>query len=252
MRPRLLVSVRNVEEARLALSGGADIIDIKEPKHGPLGAADPGVIQGVCESVRMVNSSVQLSAAMGEVAEEQTARPAFSGQAGPGYLKSGLATLASGDWKNTWRNSRERISRIYPAASWVAVAYADSERAGAPPVREVIDEAAASGIGTLLIDTFTKDDTGLTHWISSCELRELRTVTCKLGLKLALAGQVTGAVLPQILSAGQPDIIAVRGAVCEGGSRGASVDTARVAELKQQLSTTAPAASMQLHATPQL
>ena len=37
---RLLVSVRNASEARAAINGGADVIDIKEPDHGPLGMAD--------------------------------------------------------------------------------------------------------------------------------------------------------------------------------------------------------------------
>src|SRR5207237_10897019 len=33
----LLVSVRSATEAGAALEGGADLIDIKEPRHGPLG-----------------------------------------------------------------------------------------------------------------------------------------------------------------------------------------------------------------------
>ena len=36
-----LVSVRSPEEALAALEGGADLIDVKEPSRGPLGAADP-------------------------------------------------------------------------------------------------------------------------------------------------------------------------------------------------------------------
>ena len=38
---RLLVSVRSAAEARAALSGGADIIDAKEPSLGSLGAVGP-------------------------------------------------------------------------------------------------------------------------------------------------------------------------------------------------------------------
>ncbi|MEX0885938.1 MAG: (5-formylfuran-3-yl)methyl phosphate synthase, partial [Phycisphaeraceae bacterium] len=46
-RPGLLVSVRNVAEARAAMAGGADVIDIKEPAAGALGAASPTTIQQV-------------------------------------------------------------------------------------------------------------------------------------------------------------------------------------------------------------
>ena len=37
---RVLVSVRDALEARIALDCGVDLIDVKEPLRGPLGAAD--------------------------------------------------------------------------------------------------------------------------------------------------------------------------------------------------------------------
>ena len=37
---QLLISVKNVEEARLALACGADVIDLKDPSVGALGALD--------------------------------------------------------------------------------------------------------------------------------------------------------------------------------------------------------------------
>ena len=42
--PKLLLSVRNALEANLALEAGVDLIDIKEPSAGPLGAASAAVI----------------------------------------------------------------------------------------------------------------------------------------------------------------------------------------------------------------
>ena len=38
---RLLASVQDAEEADIALLGGADIIDFKDPAHGALGALPP-------------------------------------------------------------------------------------------------------------------------------------------------------------------------------------------------------------------
>ncbi|MEJ2115924.1 MAG: (5-formylfuran-3-yl)methyl phosphate synthase, partial [Gammaproteobacteria bacterium] len=35
----MLASVRNLEEAMMVYQGGADIIDLKEPNEGALGAA---------------------------------------------------------------------------------------------------------------------------------------------------------------------------------------------------------------------
>ena len=48
---KLLVSVRCAEEATAALAGGADIIDVKEPRRGSLGRADDRVIREVMEVV---------------------------------------------------------------------------------------------------------------------------------------------------------------------------------------------------------
>ncbi|MCA9058935.1 MAG: hypothetical protein KDA85_10555, partial [Planctomycetaceae bacterium] len=44
---QLLVSVRNVDECRQALHGGADIIDVKEPRHGSLGRAAWSTIEQI-------------------------------------------------------------------------------------------------------------------------------------------------------------------------------------------------------------
>src|SRR5690606_38342384 len=44
---QLLVSVRNRAEALAALAGGADLIDVKEPWRGSLGAAPPHVMEEV-------------------------------------------------------------------------------------------------------------------------------------------------------------------------------------------------------------
>ena len=42
---RLLVSVTDAEEARVAVEAGVDIVDVKNPAEGSLGAPRPGVIE---------------------------------------------------------------------------------------------------------------------------------------------------------------------------------------------------------------
>ena len=48
---RLLVSVRNVEEAQIAIAEGVDLIDVKEPSRGALGAADPVTLKAIARCV---------------------------------------------------------------------------------------------------------------------------------------------------------------------------------------------------------
>src|SRR3712207_4897772 len=61
-RCQLLVSVRSAEEAEAALAGGADLIDVKEPRGGSLGRAEDWVLAGV---LRRVSGRRPVSAAMG-------------------------------------------------------------------------------------------------------------------------------------------------------------------------------------------
>ena len=48
---KLLVSVRDAAEARLAVEAGVDLIDVKEPSAGPLGAAAAETLAEIAAAV---------------------------------------------------------------------------------------------------------------------------------------------------------------------------------------------------------
>lgn len=73
--PRLLVSVRSPEEAALAIRGGCDILDIKDPGRGSLGMAAPAVIRQITQVVGQQALSVAVTAALGEVHEYRATGP---------------------------------------------------------------------------------------------------------------------------------------------------------------------------------
>jgi hypothetical protein len=128
----LLVSVRNVTEAQVALAGGADIIDVKEPSRGALGPADPSVWR---EIVAEIAGRAPVSAALGELATEAIERLAAAA-AGLAFVKIGLAGCSSdGHWQARWWQS---IERLPASALAVPVAYADWQQAGAPPPEEAL------------------------------------------------------------------------------------------------------------------
>ena len=60
----LLISPINTEEALEAIEGGADIVDVKNPKEGSLGASFPWIIKGVRE---MTPKDMLVSATLGDV-----------------------------------------------------------------------------------------------------------------------------------------------------------------------------------------
>ncbi len=48
---RLLVSVRDPDEAQIAAQSGVDLIDVKEPIRGSLGAADAATLAAIAQCV---------------------------------------------------------------------------------------------------------------------------------------------------------------------------------------------------------
>ena len=222
---RLLVSVRSPDEARAAVSGGADLVDVKEPSRGPLGRADVST----WDSVRaVVPSTTPVSVALGELREwtaqgEGLLSPsAFLGLT---YRKLGLAGAGS-DWVEEWARLRRSFGG---GPSWVAVVYGDWAQAGAPSPDAVLDVVLEVGdCAGVLFDTWDKAsaspiDLSWSRWFDRARGSGLFTV---------LAGRVDRAAVGR-LAALRPDIIAVRGAVCVGSDRHAAVDPERVAQLAQ-------------------
>jgi uncharacterized protein (UPF0264 family) len=219
---RLLVSVRSVAEAASALAGGADLIDIKEPGQGSLGRADDRVIN---EIAALIGDRRPLSMALGELIDD----PSLPPQGFQGFVKAGLAGAVQLDWKARLRAMREAVgSRT--GLHLVPAAYADWQRAGAPPPEEVLAYAVRKGFPGFLLDTFRKDGSTLLDWVSRKQLVKLSAFAHNAGLFLALAGSLKEKQIHELLPLA-PDIIAVRGAACRNGARDAEIDQDAVARL---------------------
>jgi len=67
---RMLVSVRDVPEALLAARGGADFIDLKEPREGALGDLDLATIAAIVRVLREPGNGLRrlpVSATIGDL-----------------------------------------------------------------------------------------------------------------------------------------------------------------------------------------
>ncbi|HVK11104.1 MAG TPA: (5-formylfuran-3-yl)methyl phosphate synthase [Gemmataceae bacterium] len=216
-RAGLLVSVRSAAEARAALAGGADLIDVKEPDRGPLGRADD---QTIFEIVDAVAGRAPVSAALGEWRDNQ----AESIPDQLRYVKWGLAGCRA-----DWTRAVAELARVGPAAP-VLVAYADSEAADSPPPDQLVDAACRHRFAAFLIDTTTKDGRTLLDWLPESTLMTFRDRLRAADVRLALAGSLDAPTI-RCMAAVEPDWFAVRGAACVGG-RGGTVCAERVRELR--------------------
>lgn len=222
-RPGILISVKNLAEARLVAQAGVDIVDIKDPEVGALGRADETTLRDI--AVYLKELSQPGSLALGELGDFERDPPTIDLLNNFHWAKIGLAGSADSDW-------RSRIGRIWKeigvACLPVAVCYADWRRARSPRPQTVIAFAAENGLTHVLIDTFDKSSGASPEVLGESGLEELIEQARTRGLSTVLAGSL-GLAHTGLIRQLAPDLVGVRGAVCSGNRRGA-IDPGRLHE----------------------
>jgi uncharacterized protein (UPF0264 family) len=223
---RLLVSVRDAAEARIALDSGVDLIDVKEPRRGALGAADPAIWR---EVLALVEGRVPVSCALGELHEAQAV--ANDIPAGMSFLKVGLARVGSlVDWPKRWADVLESQP---PGCHVAAVVYADWRSAGAPAPEAILEQAVLLSCSALLVDTFDKRaGTVFDHWPAS-DLAVFLGAASQARLTTLLGGGLTWSAM-ETARATPADYLAVRGLAC-AGDRSSSIDARACRRLVENL-----------------
>ena len=227
---KLLVSVMDADEARVAAAAGADIVDVKNPAEGSLGAPSPAVIAAVRAAVPR---ALPVSAAIGDMPN----LPGTAALAALGAACSGAAFVKAGLWGVSTEAEAvtllRAIKEAVPGAAVVAAAYADARRvAHAPLAPELLPRvASAAGVGVCLLDTAVKDGRGLLEWLSPDALTSLVADAHDAGMEFAVAGALRADDLPIVHATGA-DIAGVRSAACSDGARSGPLDAARVRALR--------------------
>ena len=232
---RLLVSVRDVAEAAAAIAAGADVLDLKDPRRGPLGPCDEATLRAVAALRDRRAPRLALSAALGPARGPRAARlAALAGKLGYDAVKAGLEGVASESQAAAVLTRLAARARATGHGMLViAATYADARSVRALPHRALPRVTERAGLDGCLLDTATKDGRsltlhlerrGLAAWVEVCRAR---------GLISALAGSLREADLAAIAAAG-PDLVGARGALCAGGREG-RLDALRVAGFRAAL-----------------
>lgn len=213
---RLLASVRSAAEARVAVAGGADLIDAKEPFNGALGALDPNTIR---EIVAAVGGVRPVSATVGDLPLDPrvilSALDRFVGT-GADLLKVGLF---AGPERTACLPPLEPIARRQPL---VAVLFADQE-----PDLALIPRIAGAGFVGVMMDTANKTRGPLTLLASRSLLSEFVAAARHHGLLAGLAGSLREDDVAALLPLG-PDYLGFRGALCTDNDRLGQIDASRL------------------------
>ncbi len=215
---KVLVSPMSVDEAIESLRGGADIIDVKNPAEGSLGANFPWVIRQIKELVE--REGKLLSATVGDMDfKPGTASLAALGAAyaGADYIKVGLYGVKTPDQVYEMMSGVVRAVKDYNSSAMVvAAAYADHHRVGAVSPLEIAEPAYRAGCDGIMVDTAIKDGRNLFEFMGREELERFISSAHERGMFCALAGSLSWDHMG-LLKELRPDIIGVRTMVCENG-----------------------------------
>jgi hypothetical protein len=209
----------NEKEAFEAIAGGADIIDVKNPREGALGANFPWVIKRIRQ---LTPRNIEVSCALGDVPNlPGSVALAALGAAmlGVDYVKVGLygfKTVQEAIY--LLQNVNKATKQYNPRIKVAAVGYADAERIDALDPTQIPDIAFKAHVNVAMLDTAVKDGKNLFTFISAEQLKKFADYSHHLGLEVAFAGSLRKEDLPIIYSLGA-DIAGLRGAACTDSDR---------------------------------
>jgi uncharacterized protein (UPF0264 family) len=214
---QLLVSPSSIEEARDALA--ADIVDVKKPSEGSLGANYPWVINAI---KRLTDKPV--SAAIGDYSylPGGAALAAYgAAAAGADYIKVGLKFDGAEKAHELIEGVVKAVKGEYPEKFVVIAAYGDYTRLNTISPFDMAPLAADAGADVAMIDTGIKDGRSVFDYLDENQLRDFTAMNRKTGIRTALAGSLRFEDI-EPLKRIDPEIIGVRGMVC-GGDRGNAI-----------------------------
>ena len=216
----MLASVTGPDEAEIALAGGADIIDLKNPAAGGFAAVAAATARATVAAVagRRPVSAVSgerpmQPAAVVEAAEEMAA-------AGLDYLKQGI--FADGDAAASIRALAPLAERV----RLIGVLFADRA-----PDFSLLPLLAAAGFYGAMLDTADKTQGRLLDHMDLPRLRHFVAECRRHGLIAGLAGALEAPDVPRLLVL-EPAVLGFRGALSGGAGRAAPIEPEAVQAIR--------------------
>ena len=227
MMVRLLVSVRDVGEALCAAQAGADLIDLKEPADGALGALPVERIAAIVTALRAQHPTVRISATVGDLGPGERAEILARVQR---VAACGVDDVKVGLWPASHAQTAALLDALASCrASIVPVLVADAG-IDAARVEQILRRRA---FPALMVDTAGKQAGSL---LQRVPLASVANFVAAVRLHGALAG-LAGSLRLQdadALRALAPDFAGFRGALTVG-ARDAALDPRLVRQLRRRL-----------------
>ncbi|MDD5214543.1 MAG: (5-formylfuran-3-yl)methyl phosphate synthase [Methylococcales bacterium] len=221
----MLASVKNVAEAKIVLQANVDIIDLKQPEFGALGALP---IKLVAEIVTEINGRLPVSATVGDLPMDENLilnAVCEMAKTGVNFVKIGFFP------SENWQVCVQKLASITENTRLIAVLFADTK-----PDFSIISHLKTAKFAGVMLDTMDKKNGSLTD-VMTCEtitafveLAKTHNLLC--GLAGSLRLENIAPLLP--LNA---DYLGFRGALCAENNRVQSLELRALQQIRNAIHT---------------
>lgn len=218
---KMLASVNSINEALIAQQAKVDIIDLKQPTRGALGALDIADIQAI---VTALEKKALISATVGDLPMQ--AELIFSAvekmaETGVDYIKIGF--FPSSNWAPIIKNLQILAQR---GLNLIAVLFADQQ-----PNFNNIPLFSEAGFNGVMLDTMDKTKGSLTQVMPLETIQAFVKSAKQQQLLCGLAGSLREADIAMLLPL-QADYLGFRGALCVNHQRTAKLNLDSLLQIK--------------------
>jgi uncharacterized protein (UPF0264 family) len=223
----MLASVNSVAEALLVLSAEADIIDLKQPALGALGALDSDAVRQI---VAGIDGRCPVSATIGDLPMQPD--PVFNAvkamtETGVDYIKIGF--FPGDDWQGTVK----KLSALTEQnIALIAVLFADTQ-----PDLAIMGMLKDAGFTGIMLDTMNKQKGSLTELMPKMEIAQFVTQAKSRQLLCGLAGSLKVEDIPDLMPY-KADYLGFRGALCQNHNRAGQLNKQAVLQIKHAIINT--------------
>lgn len=224
---QLLISVTSIEEAQIALENGADIIDLKDPRTGALGALPASVVNEAVAYVRQKNAKCLISSTIGDLPMlVEVIAPKIDA-----LLAAKVDFIKIGFFESTdYQGCLDALKKVtQQGANLIAVLFAEIHYSD--DLLEAIKQAGFKGV---MLDTAKKNGISLCHYYSVNACQSLAEKVIASDMHFGLAGSISAKDIG-VLRAINPSYLGFRGAVCEGGQRERALNAEKLIEVRKLL-----------------